>query len=1161
MSRPIDPRLVRRVPAMRPYLAALGVLRLLSGVLIVAQAVLLASIIVAVFDQHQFGHALLIRLLALAGVGLGRAAIDGAQEFVSARASLTVRAQLRQLTLKAVVGLGPFWAQRQPAGRLSNATGPGLDALDGYMTRALPAALGSAVVPGIVLTWIAVTDWQSGLLLLVMLPLVPLFMALVGVTTKRRVQRQYLLLSRLAGHFLDLLQGLSTLKIYGQAARQERTLHEATQQYRRQTMAALRIAFLSALVLDLVAALSVAVVAVDVGLRLDGGSLSFASALVVLLLAPEVFAPLRAFGAQYHASQEGATAAAAALDVLDEYSAHRSSSRTEAGPSQLATTGTIALDGVRIQHPGRSEPALQDVYLTVQTGELVALSGASGAGKSTLLSALLGFVAPDSGEIMVGIGQQLLELHTVDADSWRRNLAWLPQLPVPSQADVGSEVGLGDSEAGEDAIAEVCRECSTPPPDTALGEDGRWVSAGQRRRIALARVLLRARAVRRNGGVPVVLLDEPSEDLDRDTERLVARVIVALSAWATVIVATHSPLLTSLATRKITLADGRVIDNCRQIPAELDPSVALPGAGSIQRNRPTKQVDSIDQSPTPPALRLWELARSDGVRRPLLIAGLLAALAGLSGLGLTATSTWLISRAAQHPNVQALAIAVVGVRAFAIARALLRYAERLTAHDAALRLLAGLRVRVFAALRPLSPSTLGGYGRGDLLRRFVGDVDGVQDGLVRAFIPLSGAVVTALGATAVATYLAPAAGVALAAGLVLAMAIPWLAARAAGDCTRLVELVGQRDARTTGTLDALPELIAYGAAYPALTELERLEDEVARSNQRPAIAGSVGVLLSNATAAIALPMVLFFGAEAVRNQHLGAVSLAVLAVCALVGFDAVGPLPAAFAAWARCRAGLARVAAVLAAPHAFAEPPAGLPRHAASIGIRATSLDLAPAPAAPPVLVDVDLRVRPGQRVALIGPSGCGKSTLLAAVLRLIPINGGRLDLDTDDGPVAVSSLRAEEVPPLVAGSLQGDHVFDATLRDNLRVVKPAASDAELDQVARRAGLGGFVATLPRGWSTPAGPDGAALSGGQRQRLLLARAFLADPDVLVLDEPTAHLDLATEQSVLRDLLDATTGRTVLISTHRALRPGQVDAVLQIDLGEVRASGAVALQRG
>jgi ABC-type transport system involved in cytochrome bd biosynthesis fused ATPase/permease subunit len=426
---------------------------------------------------------------------------------------------------------------------------------------------------------------------------------------------------------------------------------------------------------------------------------------------------------------------------------------------------------------------------------------------------------------------------------------------------------------------------------------------------------------------------------------------------------------------------------------------------------------------------------------------------------------------------------------------------------------------------------------------------------------LSGAVVTALGATAVATYLAPAAGVALAAGLVLAMAIPWLAARAAGDCTRLVELVGQRDARTTGTLDALPELIAYGAAYPALTELERLEDEVARSNQRPAIAGSVGVLLSNATAAIALPMVLFFGAEAVRNQHLGAVSLAVLAVCALVGFDAVGPLPAAFAAWARCRAGLARVAAVLAAPHAFAEPPAGLPRHAASIGIRATSLDLAPAPAAPPVLVDVDLRVRPGQRVALIGPSGCGKSTLLAAVLRLIPINGGRLDLDTDDGPVAVSSLRAEEVPPLVAGSLQGDHVFDATLRDNLRVVKPAASDAELDQVARRAGLGGFVATLPRGWSTPAGPDGAALSGGQRQRLLLARAFLADPDVLVLDEPTAHLDLATEQSVLRDLLDATTGRTVLISTHRALRPGQVDAVLQIDLGEVRASGAVALQRG
>ena len=290
MSRPLDPRLARAVPAVRPFLGALGACQVLGALLIVAQATLLASAVVAVFAHHEYGHPLLVRLVLLACVGLTRALLGSGQEFLSARASVRVRAGLRRATLDAIVRLGPAWAQRQPTGRLVNATGPGLDALDGYVTRALPALVAATIVPVVVLARIRLADWQSGLLLLFMLPLVPVFMALVGVTTKRRVQRQYELLTRLAGHFVDLLRGLTTLTDLRPGAPAGTHRARRDRAVPQQTMSALRIAFLSALVLDLVAALSVAVVAVDVGLRLRGESLSFTTALIVLLLAPELFA-------------------------------------------------------------------------------------------------------------------------------------------------------------------------------------------------------------------------------------------------------------------------------------------------------------------------------------------------------------------------------------------------------------------------------------------------------------------------------------------------------------------------------------------------------------------------------------------------------------------------------------------------------------------------------------------------------------------------------------------------------------------------------------------------------------------------------------------------------------------------------------------------------
>jgi ATP-binding cassette, subfamily C, bacterial CydCD len=1165
VSRPLDHRLLTAAPVLRPYLVTTAIGQAAGAVLMVGQAGLIASILVNVFAHHSSGRELVTRLVLLAGVGLARAALTALQEWRSARTSVRLQAQLRRATLRAIVALGPGWAQRQPPGRLVNATGPGMDALDGYVTRSLPAFVAAGIVPGVVLTWITITDWQSGLLLLVMLPLVPVFMALVGVTTKRRARRQYLLLARMSGHFLDLVRGLTTLTIYGQGARQERTLRDATERYRRETMSALKIAFLSALVLDLVAALSVAVVAVDVGLRLDAGAMSFTTALVVLLLAPELFAPLRAIGVQYHANEAGTVAAAEALDLIDEAPPASASAPSDV----VGSTGSIDLDGLTVRYPGRDVPALADVGLTVSPGEIVALVGRSGAGKSTVLAAVLGFVTPSQGHVVVGLSDGArdlgpVDLGSLDVDRWRSNTAWLPQRPIPTQSTVAAEVRLADASAGDQLVDVVCRACRTPRPETLLGEDGGSVSAGQRRRIALARVLLRVEAVTRMGAVAIVVLDEPSEDLDPGTERVVADVITTLAGRATVLIATHSELLASLADRRITLDAGRVVDDARQVPARavaLTPSPEPSYDAEIDADTDTHtDAETADAAVTPvPRLSLRRLIDAEGLRSRVLVAAGLSALAGLAGLALTGSSIWLISRAAEHPNVQALAIAVVGVRTFALGRSLLRYLERLAAHDAALRLLVGLRAQVFAALRILGPSALGGFRRGDLLRRFVGDVDGLQDGLVRAFVPLSGAIVTSAAAGLLAGLLVPAAGVVLVVALAVAgLLVPWVSQRAAGGAAELVRLVGYRDERSSALVDGLGELTAYGAATNCVDHIARVDAEVALLARRPAIAATAGTALLSGLAALTLPVVLALGATAVHDGELSGISLGVLAVCVLVGFDAVAPLPSAFAAWARCRAGLARVARVLAAAPAFEEPIAGVAVPTQSVGVAARQLDLRPAAGAPAVLRDAGLRIESGSRTALIGPSGSGKSTLLAATLRLVSADSGVVEICGVGPATDLVSLRAGDMPPLVAGSLQGDHVFDATLRDNLRVVKPDASDDELDDVAAQSGLAAFIHALPMSWSTSAGPDGAALSGGQRQRLLLARALLADPHVLVLDEPTAHLDADTEREVLADLLDATAGRTVLISTHRRLQPGQVDATLRIDSGALILEPAAVL---
>ena len=530
--RPLDPRLLTYARTTRVYLAVTVALGLLLAALIVTQATLLADGITPVFLHDAGPHELLPTLAGLAAVVAARAALAWAQEVVSARSAAGVKSELRRRLLAHVAAQGP----RGDTGAFATLITRGLDALDAYFARYLPQLVLAALVPAIVLARLLPADLVATATIALTLPLIPVFMALVGLHTEAANRRQFRLLTRLSHHFLDVVAGLPTLKLFGRAKAQAGTIRRISAEQRRLTMRTLRTAFLSSLVLELLATLSVALVAVGIGLRLVSGQLDLSTALLVLILAPEAYLPLRQVGANYHASAEGLAAAEEVFAVLETPLPARGT-----GPAPEARAAALVFDDVTVRYPGRDDDALR-LTATITAGEVVALTGPSGCGKSTALAVLLGFVTPTTGSVTVG-GRPLSD---VDRDEWRRKLAWVPQRPQLFAGTVRDNITLGDPDADPAAVRRAATAAALDVPlDTALSDDGAGVSAGQRQRIALARALLR--------DTPIVLLDEPTANLDAGTAAEVMTAIRRLARGRTVVIAAHRPELIALADRIIPL--------------------------------------------------------------------------------------------------------------------------------------------------------------------------------------------------------------------------------------------------------------------------------------------------------------------------------------------------------------------------------------------------------------------------------------------------------------------------------------------------------------------------------------------------------------------------------------------------------------------------------
>ncbi|MEU2064637.1 thiol reductant ABC exporter subunit CydD [Streptomyces sp. NPDC013455] len=1183
--KPIDPRLLRYARATRLFLAVVVGLGAVGAGLVIAQAMLVAEVVVGAF-QHGYAAAELgSPLLLLAAVAVGRSVVAWLTELAAHRASAAVKSELRGRLLDQAAALGPGWLSGQRTGSLVTLVTRGVDALDDYFARYLPQLGLAVVVPVAVLARIVTEDWVSAAIIVGTLPLIPLFMMLIGWATQSRMDRQWRLLSRLSGHFLDVVAGLPTLKVFGRAKAQAASIRRITGEYRQATLRTLRIAFLSSFALELLATLSVALVAVTIGMRLVHGEMDLYVGLVILVLAPEAYLPLRQVGAQFHAAAEGLAAAEEIFAVLE--------TPVPVSGAGSVPEGAVAFEGVTVRYPGRASDAVTDVSFTVEPGETVALVGPSGVGKSTLLSVLLGFVRPTGGRVRIGGA----DLASLDPAEWRSRIAWVPQRPHLYAGTIAENVRLARPDADDEAVRRALRDAGAwefvaALPEgvrTVLGEDGAGLSAGQRQRLALARAFLADR--------PVLLLDEPTAALDGASEGDVVAAVRRLAVGRTVLLVVHRPALLGVADRVVRLEGGRVVER----------GGVLEGAALVRYpgdSRAPRGLRPLDPRPCPPTTRLGGLdggragagwggpdggaagpgglvpdgdavgVRGRGLDGRVVGAGrgvlgrvrgmgggrsgrlwagwLLGSLAVGSAVGLMATSGWLISRASQQPPVLYLMVAVTATRAFGIGRAVFRYAERLVSHDAVLRMLADTRVAVYRRLERLAPAGLRGVRRGDLLTRLVADVDAFQDYWLRWLLPAGVALAVSAASVGFTAWLLPEAGAALAAGLLAAgVGVPLLTATAARRTERrLAPARGLLATRVTDLLTGTAELTVAGA-LPARTDAARRADgTLTRIAARAAAVTGLGDGLTALVSGLTVTATAFLGAQAVAAGRLSGVAMAVVVLTPLAAFEAVLGLPLAVRYRQRVRRSAERVYEVLDAQEPVREP--RTPRHAPAspFPVVVKGLTARYPGQRRQALAGVDLTLERGRRVAVVGASGSGKTTLAQVLLRFLDPAAGSYTL----AGVDACALSGDDVRRLVGLCAQDAHLFDSSVRENLLLARRDATEDELRAALGRARLLDWVDSLPDGLDTLVGEHGARLSGGQRQRLALARALLADFPVLVLDEPAEHLDLPTADALTADLLAATQGRTTLLITHRLAGLAAVDEVVVLDAGRVVQRG-------
>ena len=1182
------------------------------------------------------------------------------------RAASGAKSQIRSSLLKRVLATG---GADTPEGTGATAVllSRGLNALDDYYTKTLTAFVSTAVVPFILWVVVASLDWMSAMVLACTLPLIPVFMILIGKNTRDETAEAQAELHRLSDHILELVRGLPVIIGLGRERAQTRAMNALGQRYRERTMQTLRSAFMSSLALELITTISVALIAVLIGVRLVNGTLGLDTAILVLLLAPECYQPLRDVGAAYHQSEDGVAALRSAQKIIDApLPAAAADSAEQSAASQKAQPSTIAVEDLSVSYPAR--PAvLTNLSLNLnrrvatangERGAVIGVMGESGCGKSTLLNVFSGAVR----EGLVPTGSEE-PVHLTGSVTGLGTTLVIPQSPVFTAPTVQTEMALyalSATEAERERAATLLGEAmdskklSVTDAESALlvgplaqlgmekltALEPGALSAGQARRLAVARTLARAEAIYRAGGeqtVLTVLVDEPTAHLDAYSAYLVTRALHRLAELgATVLIVTHEQELAAgcdTLVRAVQTAQGYTwtaeANTARvavpaQAPAHLlkdreeyeAESTAPAGAST------TAEVKEAEPAGLFASLRTLKELTGIGVRAatgPVIM----AAITSLMAAALTALSGWLIVRAAEGPAMMYLMVAIVGVRFFGLGRACARYAERLMTHSKVLAAANILRLRAWVGAWQ-SVSSVRALLRGDaLLERLVGGIDELRDGVPRVIIPPAAHLLVMTAALITTACILPQALIpVLFAVLVSTFVAPWIVLRADARAEALARRSTAQMLRLgTGMLSAAEDLRANGVATTAEKANGALDAENLSALQKGSTAQGVGRTLVTlswfgaalASAVIAYPLavdgtvrapeaaivvLLCTGmlesslghVEAVRSWPAFSRLLATIAPSvrdvSLEGVVATSTLKRSVPTEAevdthvlprrverlRARAE-AEMEELLEADRQraqrFARPESGAKADSKAVrppkpgeptlvscgtpqelGVKVTEPALAMQDGSArwpgmdhPVFAHLNLTAREGSWTAVTGPSGSGKSTVLATLLGFLPLESGRIE-------AAGEVLDPEELRGYAAWCPQAAHIFESTLEGNLMLARDRSdrpSEEELIEVLRRVGLGEWFDALPKGLRTPVGAGGSFLSGGQRQRLAVARALLVNSPVLLLDEPTAHLDAESARALMADLDAATRASsvaTVLVS-HRPEDIARCDEVVRL----------------